>query len=135
MKKYLQHIHSKVNFWNLFIGIIIGFGIGIWVINALVPDANHLIRMYHLDRKSQDEEQAMRKHHGISDTNQYMSGSITTEKQFIEEMIEHHKAAVVMAQQVLALSPRSEIIKLANDIISAQSTEIKMMQDWLAAWK
>ncbi len=53
---------------------------------------------------------------------------------FLSEMIIHHQGAVEMAQAVLKTSKRPELIKLANDIISAQNGEIKMMQDWKSAW-
>jgi hypothetical protein len=52
MKTQLQRFADKINFWNLFVGIILGFGAGIWVINALVPNADQMIRMYRLDQKS-----------------------------------------------------------------------------------
>jgi uncharacterized protein (DUF305 family) len=39
-----------------------------------------------------------------------------------------------MAQQVLATSKRPELIKLANDIISAQTKEIAQMKEWQKAW-
>ena len=60
-----------------------------------------------------------------------MMSEIKSEKQFLEEMVLHHQTAIVMSQQVLKLSPRREIKNLANDIINAQTTEIKMMKDWL----
>lgn len=53
---------------------------------------------------------------------------------FLKEMIVHHEGAVAMAKQVLATSKRPELIKLANDIITAQTGEIKMMSDWQKAW-
>ena len=53
---------------------------------------------------------------------------------FLKEMIVHHEGAVVMAKQVLATSKRPELIKLANDIITAQTGEIKTMGDWQKAW-
>ena len=69
-------------------------------------------------------------------TNPYMMGKITSERQFLQQMKLHHEAAVVMAQQVLLIRTiRPEIKKLANDIVSAQTTEIRMMKDWLSAWK
>jgi hypothetical protein len=60
MKTHLKHLAGKINFWNLFIGIIIGFGLGVTVINALVPNADEMIRMYHLDRATIDREHVMR---------------------------------------------------------------------------
>jgi uncharacterized protein (DUF305 family) len=53
---------------------------------------------------------------------------------FLSEMIVHHQGAVVMAEAVIENSKRPELIKLANDIISAQTKEIKMMQDWQKEW-
>ena len=141
MKKYFHAIHNKVSFWNLFIGIVIGFGVGVYALNALIPNADQSIRMYRLDRASR-ESGTMMVHgnmmYGSANTTYMaggMMGGVTTERQFVEEMIMHHQAAVIMAQRVLTLNPRDEVKKLANDIISAQSAEIKMMQDWLANWK
>lgn len=56
------------------------------------------------------------------------------DKEFLSEMIVHHQGAVEMAKAVLATSKRPELIKLANDIISAQTKEIGMMQGWQSAW-
>jgi uncharacterized protein (DUF305 family) len=56
------------------------------------------------------------------------------DKEFIEEMIVHHEGAVAMAELVLAKSNRPELKQLATDIISAQTKEIQMMQNWLKEW-
>jgi uncharacterized protein (DUF305 family) len=53
---------------------------------------------------------------------------------FLQEMVVHHQGAVVMAKQVLATSKRPELRKLAEGIITAQTTEIKLMQDWEKNW-
>lgn len=68
-------------------------------------------------------------------TNPYVMGDITSEKQFLEEMIQHHEGAVAMANQVLALpSIHQEVKDLANAIIKAQTTEIQSMKSWQASW-
>ncbi len=68
--------------------------------------------------------------------NHYVMSKVTSEKQFLKEMKLHHEAAVLMAQQVLTLpNIRAEVKVLAKNIISAQNTEIKMMKDWITAWK
>lgn len=46
------------------------------------------------------------------------------EDQFMEDMIKHHEWAIKMAQQVLDISQKPEIVKFANDVINAQSSEI-----------
>lgn len=56
------------------------------------------------------------------------------DKAFLSEMIVHHEGAVDMANAVLATSKRPELVKLANDIISAQTNEIVMMKGWLRDW-
>jgi uncharacterized protein (DUF305 family) len=56
------------------------------------------------------------------------------DKEFLSEMIVHHQGAVEMAKAVLATSKRPELIKLANNIISAQNKEIGMMQNWQKMW-
>lgn len=56
------------------------------------------------------------------------------DKAFLEEMIVHHEGAVTMAQMVLATSEKKELIDLANEIISAQTKEIDMMNGWLSEW-
>ena len=53
MKAHLKQFASKIDFWNLFIGLVIGFGLGVALINALVPNANELIRMYQLSKQPQ----------------------------------------------------------------------------------
>lgn len=56
------------------------------------------------------------------------------DKEFLDQMIVHHEGAVAMAQKVLEVSKRPELIKLANDIIKAQTAEIAQMKEWKAAW-
>ncbi len=56
------------------------------------------------------------------------------ERAFIDGMVAHHQGAVAMAEMVLQQSQRPELIKLANDIISAQTSEIGMMSEWRTQW-
>lgn len=56
------------------------------------------------------------------------------DKEFLIQMVVHHEGAVDMAKKVLEVSKRQELVKLANDIITAQTSEIKMMNDWKTAW-
>lgn len=53
---------------------------------------------------------------------------------FLEGMIAHHQGAIEMAQLVLASTKRTEIREMANGIISAQTTEIATMKEWLRTW-
>ena len=52
---------------------------------------------------------------------------------FVNGMIPHHQGAIDMAKTVLATGKDPAIKKLAEGIVKAQESEIKLMQDWLAA--
>ena len=53
---------------------------------------------------------------------------------FIEEMTVHHEGAIDMARLVPQSTSRPELLKLASDIISAQTSEIQMMSQWKTQW-
>lgn len=53
------------------------------------------------------------------------------DKKWLTMMIEHHKGAVQMAQNVLKTSKDAGVRKLATSIISSQNAEIKTMQGML----
>lgn len=54
---------------------------------------------------------------------------------FVTGMIPHHQGAIDMAKIVLEKGKNPEIKKLAEGIIKAQESEIKMMNEWLATQK
>lgn len=56
------------------------------------------------------------------------------DKAFIEEMIPHHQMAVMMASMLKNGTQREEMKKLADDIITAQSSEIDQMRQWYKEW-
>lgn len=56
------------------------------------------------------------------------------EKAFLDEMIVHHEGAIEMAQVLLKGTSRPELVKLGNDIITAQTGEIQMMKKWRMEW-
>jgi uncharacterized protein (DUF305 family) len=56
------------------------------------------------------------------------------DRAFIEEMIVHHEGAVMMAQAAPTSAKHSEIKQMAQDIITAQTREIEMMEGWQKAW-
>ena len=53
---------------------------------------------------------------------------------FINAMIPHHEGAITMAQDALKKTKRTEIKKLAQDIITSQQKEIDQMKQWRQAW-
>lgn len=56
------------------------------------------------------------------------------DKAFIEQMIPHHEGAVDMAKLAQQNAAHQEIKDMAEEIITAQEKEIKMMQDWQMQW-
>jgi uncharacterized protein (DUF305 family) len=56
------------------------------------------------------------------------------DKAFITGMVEHHQGAIDMAELAKQYAGHDEIKQMADEIISAQSNEIKMMQDWQKKW-
>lgn len=56
------------------------------------------------------------------------------EIRYMKEMIDHHHMAIMMAELGMTKATRSEIRELSEDIIDAQSAEIKKMQGWLKSW-
>ena len=98
------------------------------------------------EMKTADSEHAMpdgTMMHGSMDMQGEMDGMMQSldgktgdafDKAFLEEMIVHHKGAVVMAEAALKDAKHQEIKDLAQAIITAQNTEIKQMQDWHTGW-
>lgn len=60
--------------------------------------------------------------------------NVTSEEQFIRDMIPHHQEAVDTSKEIVARSTNQELKNLAQDIIDAQTKEIAMMQWWLQEW-
>lgn len=65
---------------------------------------------------------------------QSLSAAADFDREFIEQMVPHHRMGVMMAQMVLARTDRPELRRLAEDIIAAQSAEIEQMREWYQAW-
>lgn len=71
-------------------------------------------------------------------TNSKMHGGMmieftgNTDVDFVRGMIPHHQGAVDMAETELKYGKDPEIKKFAQDIIKAQTAEIKFMNEWLA---
>jgi uncharacterized protein (DUF305 family) len=53
---------------------------------------------------------------------------------FLQAMVPHHQAAVVMAQDLAQKTKRPELQKLAKDIMASQQGEIDQMQQWQKSW-
>ena len=56
------------------------------------------------------------------------------DKTFLAEMIDHHQGAITMANLAKQNAKHQQVKDLANDIVTAQSKEIDMMQSWQEDW-
>ena len=61
------------------------------------------------------------------------SSGVEAEKLFLTLMIAHHKGGVEMAEAVIARSDNRVVVDLATSIVQAQTSEIGLMEDMLAA--
>lgn len=82
-------------------------------------------------------EQSNSMHMGMMGDETDMARLETTsdfDKAFIEDMIPHHQMAIMMATMLKNGTTRTEMKKLADDIIEAQSAEIEQMRTWYSQW-
>lgn len=56
------------------------------------------------------------------------------DKEFIEQMVPHHRMGIMMARMAQSSTATDEIRRLAGSIIDAQSREIREMQGWYQEW-
>jgi uncharacterized protein (DUF305 family) len=121
----MKHSHIYTGVGALIVGTVLGYVL--WGSGAIARDT-----VYPMHTMSTDTSM-----HGTMDSMvSGLSGKTgdAFDQAFLAEMIVHHEGAVAMANQVLATSKRPELIKLAHDIIAAQTGEIQMMKDWQVAW-
>jgi hypothetical protein len=62
------------------------------------------------------------------------AGAEPYDLRFIDAMIPHHQGAIDMAEDLKKNTQRPELLKLADDIVTAQTAEIAQMREWRAAW-
>ena len=112
--------------------LVVGLGVGYTMSNVGAPvGGNHVMSDGVAMRDtSMDMTASMQ---GMMNKFEGKSGD-EFDRVFLEEMIVHHEGAVEMAQALLRNTTRSELQKLGNDIISAQTGEIQMMRGWLTLW-
>ncbi|MEH2268472.1 MAG: DUF305 domain-containing protein [Nostoc sp.] len=99
-----------------------------WYPNAGDKPMAYDSQMGHMMEMSSDQMQAMMMSQDLG------AADAEFDLRFINAMIPHHEGAVTMAKDVLSKSKRPEIKQLAQEIINAQNTEIKQMQQWRKTW-
>ena len=61
-------------------------------------------------------------------------GQWSSEADYLAMMIPHHQEAVDSARELLQITQRQEMVDLLESIIEEQTSEIEMMQSWLAEY-
>ena len=54
------------------------------------------------------------------------------DRMFLEMMIEHHRGAIAMAEEVLVDGSHPDVLELAEDVVSDQEAEVQEMEQLLA---
>lgn len=62
---------------------------------------------------------------------QVATGDGSYDERWLQAMIDHHQAAIDMSGQLLKVGEHSELVSFAEAVITAQTAEIKQMQEWL----
>jgi len=62
----------------------------------------------------------------------YRTQKYITDKQYLEEMIEHHSMALLTSNRILEKTDDYNVSKLAKSIIQTQTDEIQRMKDMLS---
>ncbi len=120
-------------------GVILGFIIAGFSVGNFGMGGRNMMGYNNQDNKYESRDDRFDGKNMHNTMNSMMSGingriGDSFDKAFIDEMTIHHQGAIVMAQEALKVSKRPEILKLANDIISAQNSEISQMASWKASW-
>ena len=130
------------------LGLIVGaLVVLVFANNAVNSNNQQMMRMMGMKQMSQEQSKSegMSQMHDqmMGEDEMSMSGMVNAlegktgeefDKAFIEQMIPHHQGAIDMAKLVQENASHQEIKDMANDIISAQTSEIEMMQDWQKSW-
>lgn len=124
-----KHIAVVIGLLTFVLGLGVGFLTGTNTVATRVPAMTHRMgdgsTMAGEDMQSAMDGMTM----GLKDR----TGD-DLDKAFLDGMIVHHEGAIAMARRLLAGTRRPELLKLGNEIITAQSSEVEMMKQWRRDW-
>ncbi|MEK8089143.1 DUF305 domain-containing protein [Thermithiobacillus plumbiphilus] len=90
---------------------------------------NLLAQKYQITYKAQMSAQEMSDMRALAALN-----GAAYEKAFMQQMIQHHWAAIEMTVRDLPHFKTPQLVTLGLDVIGAQAPEIKQMRGWLCDW-
>ena len=116
------------------VGALLGVGLTIITAAAAVNSQNDgLMRLMGMKTISMTSSMDGMSMDGMTTNLSGRSGD-DFDRLFLEEMIAHHQGAIDMAKQAQKNAQHEDLKTLANDILTAQSKEIDMMQAWQDQW-
>ena len=127
-----KNLDNRNPIWGAVL-IIIGLAVGflVW--------GNSADRMFSRDDAHRMEDGSMMRDDDMNDMDMAMDDMLEEisdkegdafDQAFINEMIVHHEGAIAMAKLALERSNKPELLRLAGEIIAAQTREIEMMKQW-----
>lgn len=132
----MKNNSAVVGLLCLLIGLFVGYSLAPRV--AMGPES--MVEMHNEMEEMMDHEDDRMEsgfmQHSMEEMNRGLKGKTgeAFEKAFLEMMIVHHEGAIEMAEDLLNETNRPELVKMANDIITVQTAEIEMMEEWLTTW-
>lgn len=126
------------------IGLLLGIVLALFFTRSVVNGNNtSMMRMMgmHQNQQTMEERDDMMMDH---DESMSMEGMVEAlrgktgddfDKEFTSLMIDHHQGAISMANFAKQNAKHQEIKDLAEDIITAQTSEIGMMKEWQKTWR
>lgn len=141
----MDETKGSVNRESILYGII-GFLLGIvltvlFIRSSVDYSMNGMMRMMGVrqNQEMMDNGDEMMKHDngmGMDEMNKALKGKTGDDfdKEFTRLMIEHHQGAIDMANLAKVNAKHQEIKDLASSIISAQTSEINLMKEWMKNW-
>ena len=119
------------------IGLLVGVVIaGFTAAYAVNNNHNGMMRMMGMHTTTDNQGMMSNKDMAMGEMTNMLKNKTGDDfdKAFIEQMIIHHQGAIDMAKLAQNNAKHDEVKNLANDILSAQSKEIDMMQIWQGDW-
>lgn len=126
------------------IGVLVGIVIATIFASYNVNNNNSsMMRMMAINTRNMMDDDENTDDHGMMGMGSSMTDMMDTlegktgdtfDKAFISSMIIHHQGAIEMAQETRNNAKHDEIKNLADDIIKAQTAEIKQMRQWQSDW-
>lgn len=135
---YTGGIMNKESILYGIIGLLVGVVItGFTATSAVNNNNRNMMQMMGMHRDGDGRSMKINDHDmSMGDMADNLKGKTGDDfdKAFLREMILHHQGAIEMANLAKQNAKHEEVKKLADGIVSAQTSEIKQMRSWQQEW-